>query len=174
MGRQLTELARHKGATLGVAAFATVSIVLTLMVAGTLSRSAGGDTITVTALFRDATGLRSGDDVRLAGVRQVWFRYVTQPQTAPEFYSGGNQNVAIQGIVTSLELHGNGGFLTVETTRGETVNMRFDYARLHSGIDLLLNKAPWMVGRSVRVLYRLSSIQNDRALREVRDIQLVR
>ena len=69
MGRQLTELARHKGATLGVAVFATVSIVLTLMVAGTLSRSAGGDTITVTALFRDATGLRSGDDVRLAGVR---------------------------------------------------------------------------------------------------------
>ncbi|HWU20534.1 MAG TPA: MlaD family protein [Nocardioides sp.] len=69
MGRQLSELRRHKGATAGVAVFILISVVLTSMVAGTLARDTVGDTMTVTAVFRDATGLRVGDDVRLAGVR---------------------------------------------------------------------------------------------------------
>lgn len=69
MSRQLSELARHKGATLGVALFTLLAVVLTAMVAGTLSRAQHGDAITVTAVFRDATGLRAGDDVRVAGVR---------------------------------------------------------------------------------------------------------
>lgn len=67
--RQLSELRRNKGAVLGVAVFALVAIVLTSMVAGTLSRAQRGDSITLTAVFRDATGLRAGDDVRVAGVR---------------------------------------------------------------------------------------------------------
>ncbi|NHA01788.1 MCE family protein [Nocardioides sp. W3-2-3] len=62
-------LARHKGATLGVALFTLLAVVLTAMVAGTLSRAQHGDAITITAVFRDATGLRAGDDVRVAGVR---------------------------------------------------------------------------------------------------------
>lgn len=69
MGRQLSELRRHPGATAGVAVFALVAVLLTSMVAGTLSRAQRGDAITITAVFRDATGLRSGDDVRVAGVR---------------------------------------------------------------------------------------------------------
>lgn len=69
MSRQLSELRRHKSAVIGVAVFALVAVLLTSMVAGTLSRAQRGDTITVTALFRDATGLRPGDDVRVAGVR---------------------------------------------------------------------------------------------------------
>ena len=69
MGRQLSELRRHPGATAGVVVFALVAVLLTSMVAGTLSRAQRGDSITVTAVFRDATGLRSGDDVRVAGVR---------------------------------------------------------------------------------------------------------
>ncbi len=69
MSRQLAELRRSPGALLGVAAFVTLALVLTLMVAGTLSRSQRGDSIEITAVFRDVTGLRSGDDVRLAGVR---------------------------------------------------------------------------------------------------------
>lgn len=69
MNRQLSELRRHPGAVIGVTAFTLVAILLTSMVAGTLSRAQRGDTITVTALFADATGLRSGDDVRVAGVR---------------------------------------------------------------------------------------------------------
>jgi phospholipid/cholesterol/gamma-HCH transport system substrate-binding protein len=69
MNRQLSELRRHPVATAGVAVFALVAVLLTSMVAGTLSRSQRGDAITVTAVFRDATGLRAGDDVRVAGVR---------------------------------------------------------------------------------------------------------
>lgn len=69
MSRQLSELARHRGAVIGVSVFSLVAVLLTSMVAGTLSRSTSGDTITVTAVFRDATGLRAGDDVRLSGVR---------------------------------------------------------------------------------------------------------
>lgn len=69
MSRQLSELARHKGAALGVVAFTVLALALTLTVAGTLSRTQGGDTITVSAVFRDATGLRPGDEVRVAGVR---------------------------------------------------------------------------------------------------------
>lgn len=69
MSRQLSELRRHKGAAIGVALFAAFALVLTSMVAGTLSRSQRGDSITLTAVFRDATGLRAGDDVRVAGVR---------------------------------------------------------------------------------------------------------
>lgn len=69
MSRQLSELRRNKGALVGVAVFSIVALLLTSMVAGTLSRRSGDDTITVTAVFRDATGLRAGDDVRLAGVR---------------------------------------------------------------------------------------------------------
>ncbi|MBM9459300.1 MCE family protein [Nocardioides sp. zg-536] len=69
MSRQLSELRRHRGAVLGVVVFALVGALLTSMVAGTLSRSQRGDTITLTGVFRDATGLRAGDDVRVAGVR---------------------------------------------------------------------------------------------------------
>lgn len=69
MSRQMSELARNKGAVIGVTLFALLAILLTSMVAGTLSRSQDGDTIAVTAVFRDATGLRAGDDVRMSGVR---------------------------------------------------------------------------------------------------------
>lgn len=69
MARQASELLRQRGAVLGVALFAALALVTTGMVAGTLSRSQDGDTIEVTAVFRDATGLRVGDDVRVAGVR---------------------------------------------------------------------------------------------------------
>lgn len=69
MSRQLSELGRHRGAVVGVAVFALVAVVLTSMVAGTLSRAQHGDAITLSAVFRDATGLRAGDDVRVAGVR---------------------------------------------------------------------------------------------------------
>lgn len=67
--RQLSELRRNKGSVVGVAIFTLVAVVLTAMVAGTLSRSQRGDSVTLTAVFRDATGLRAGDDVRVAGVR---------------------------------------------------------------------------------------------------------
>ncbi|TYL52077.1 MCE family protein [Nocardioides sp. BGMRC 2183] len=69
MARQLSELRRHRGAAIGVVLFTAFALLLTSMVAGTLSRSQSGESIELTAVFSDATGLRVGDDVRVAGVR---------------------------------------------------------------------------------------------------------
>ncbi|WP_330255247.1 MCE family protein [Nocardia sp. NBC_00565] len=49
--------------------FLTVSIVLTWTVYITLQRSVPGSTHRYSAIFTDVSGLRSGDDVRMAGVR---------------------------------------------------------------------------------------------------------
>jgi phospholipid/cholesterol/gamma-HCH transport system substrate-binding protein len=69
MSRPINQLLRHRWQLVGTGIFVTISLALTLMVAGTLSRAQGGDTIEVTGVFSDATGLRTGDDVRMAGVR---------------------------------------------------------------------------------------------------------
>lgn len=65
----MRQLARVRGPLAGVVAFTLVSVLLTATVAGTLIRSAGEDPIEVTAVFEDASGLRPGDEVRIAGVR---------------------------------------------------------------------------------------------------------
>ena len=62
-------LLRRPGPLVGVLAFALVSVLLTATVAGTLGRGVGGGAREVRAEFRDAAGLRVGDDVRIAGVR---------------------------------------------------------------------------------------------------------
>ncbi|MDT0202018.1 MlaD family protein [Nocardioides sp. AE5] len=62
-------LRRHPGAVIGVTAFVLVALVLTGMVAGTLSNATRGDTIRLSAEFSDATGVAVGDDVRMAGVK---------------------------------------------------------------------------------------------------------
>ncbi|HWU33419.1 MAG TPA: MCE family protein [Marmoricola sp.] len=62
-------LGRSKGPLVGVIMFAAFALLLTAMVAGTLSRGALGSTHAYSALFTDASGLQSGDDVRIAGVR---------------------------------------------------------------------------------------------------------
>jgi phospholipid/cholesterol/gamma-HCH transport system substrate-binding protein len=69
MNRTLTSLHRMRLPLAGVALFTVVSVVLTLLVAGTLAKGGTGDAVRIKAVFRDATGLRSGDDVRIAGVR---------------------------------------------------------------------------------------------------------
>ena len=69
MGRQLSELRRNPWPVIAVGIFTAVALTMTMTVAGTLSRASSGDHITVTAVFSDATGLRAGDDVRVAGVR---------------------------------------------------------------------------------------------------------
>jgi phospholipid/cholesterol/gamma-HCH transport system substrate-binding protein len=65
----MRQLNRARGPLLGVVAFALVSLLLTSTVMGTLSRGAGSDPIRLTAVFEDASGLRPGDEVRIAGVR---------------------------------------------------------------------------------------------------------
>ncbi|MFF2554352.1 MCE family protein [Nocardia sp. NPDC058058] len=49
--------------------FATIAILVTVMVWNTLARTVKGDTNTYAATFSDVLGLREGDDVRMAGVR---------------------------------------------------------------------------------------------------------
>lgn len=52
-----------------LAVFATVTVVLTGILAATISNHSTGDTTGYAAVFTDATGLNEGDDVRIAGVR---------------------------------------------------------------------------------------------------------
>ncbi|MCB9438858.1 MAG: MCE family protein [Mycolicibacterium sp.] len=53
----------------GVGVFLAVSIALTWLVFITLRREVQGPTNTYTAMFTDVSGLKPGDDVRMAGVR---------------------------------------------------------------------------------------------------------
>lgn len=54
---------------IGFSLFAIVALLLTYVIWSTLERSLPGDTYSFSALFDDASGLASGDDVRMAGVR---------------------------------------------------------------------------------------------------------
>ncbi|MEV0355583.1 MlaD family protein [Nocardia sp. NPDC050697] len=56
-------------AAVGLSLFLVVSFALIWMTFVTLNRGVDGETRTYTALFSDVTGLRVGDDVRMAGVR---------------------------------------------------------------------------------------------------------
>jgi phospholipid/cholesterol/gamma-HCH transport system substrate-binding protein len=49
--------------------FAVVTIMCTVLLAGTIANHIGGDTVEYKARFSDATSLVKGDDVRIAGVR---------------------------------------------------------------------------------------------------------
>lgn len=62
-------LGRSRGPLVGVVLFAAFAVLLTLLVAGTLSRGSLGSTHGYSAVFADASGLQNGDDVRIAGVR---------------------------------------------------------------------------------------------------------
>jgi phospholipid/cholesterol/gamma-HCH transport system substrate-binding protein len=54
---------------IGFSIFMVLAIAVTTLIWSTLGRSVAGDTDTYSALFEDASGLQSGDDVRIAGVR---------------------------------------------------------------------------------------------------------
>ncbi|TSD49165.1 MCE family protein [Rhodococcus sp. KBS0724] len=54
---------------IGIAVFLLISCGLTWTVFVTLQRGVAGDTTSFSAVFTDASGLRAGDDVRMAGVR---------------------------------------------------------------------------------------------------------
>jgi phospholipid/cholesterol/gamma-HCH transport system substrate-binding protein len=60
---------KFRSALIGFTVFMVAALVLTTLVYGTLRRDPGGPTDSYTALFTDVTGLRGGDDVRVAGVR---------------------------------------------------------------------------------------------------------
>ncbi|MEU1546204.1 MlaD family protein [Nocardia sp. NPDC005745] len=60
---------KHKRDLAGLTAFLLVAALLTWMVQATLRRDITGDTHSYSAVFTDVSGLRVGDDVRVAGVR---------------------------------------------------------------------------------------------------------
>ena len=68
MSQFTSMLGRNRWSLIGVVAFAAGALLLTMLVAGTLVGSSG-PTQNYQALFRDASGLIPGDDVRIAGVR---------------------------------------------------------------------------------------------------------
>jgi phospholipid/cholesterol/gamma-HCH transport system substrate-binding protein len=68
MSRFVSMLHRNRWSAVGVVTFVAGALLLTMLVAGTLV-GGSGPTQTYQALFRDASGLIPGDDVRIAGVR---------------------------------------------------------------------------------------------------------
>ena len=60
---------RTRKALIGFSLFAVIALGLTYVMWSTLLRSIDGETHEYTATFTDVLGLRSGDDVRMAGVR---------------------------------------------------------------------------------------------------------
>jgi phospholipid/cholesterol/gamma-HCH transport system substrate-binding protein len=58
-----------RAAAVKLALFVAVSLLLTLIVTNTVTRPLGHSTYTYRAVFTDASGLRPGDDVDIAGVR---------------------------------------------------------------------------------------------------------
>jgi len=94
--RSPVHVVRHApGPAIGVTAFALVAVLMTLMVAGTLMKSAGTDPHEYHALFRDTNGLTEGDDVRMAGVRvgRVQHRELKDGLAEVTFTVSGDQQV---------------------------------------------------------------------------------
>ncbi|MUL47422.1 MCE family protein [Mycobacterium sp. CBMA293] len=60
---------KQRGAVIGLALFTAFSVTVTWMVFATLQRNVSGPTNTYSAVFTDVSGLKEGDDVRVAGVR---------------------------------------------------------------------------------------------------------
>ncbi|OBG38983.1 mammalian cell entry protein [Mycobacterium alsense] len=60
---------RYRKPLIGVCVFVAVCFALTWTVFVTLQRTVNGATTSYTALFTDASGLKAGDEVRMAGVR---------------------------------------------------------------------------------------------------------
>ncbi|SIM15976.1 Putative Mce family protein [Mycobacteroides abscessus subsp. abscessus] len=58
-----------RAAAIGLSLFVVFAIGVTTLVYGTLRRDTTGSTKNYTAIFTDVTGVRVGDDVRIAGVR---------------------------------------------------------------------------------------------------------
>lgn len=111
--------------------------------------------------------------IPLSSVRIAWFRYVQRTALAPDRYNGPTMKIRKTGVVRSVELHGTGGFVVLVSNRGETLDLRFDYQRIRTGEDLVRRKAPWVVGRTARVIYVLSATRDGYAHRELQEIELV-
>ncbi|AXT83987.1 MCE family protein [Aeromicrobium sp. A1-2] len=64
----MSVLRRHPGEVIGILLFAAVSILLTSMVGNTLAQQSSGAKRQYVAEFVDSSGIKPGDEVRIAGV----------------------------------------------------------------------------------------------------------
>lgn len=62
-------MTKYRKPLIGLAAFTLFGVAATSMVFGTLQRGVAGQTNTYSAVFTDVSGMGTGDDVRVAGVR---------------------------------------------------------------------------------------------------------
>ncbi|QCH26121.1 MCE family protein [Mycobacteroides salmoniphilum] len=60
---------KFRGPLIGLSVFMVIAVAMTWLVYSTLRRDVAGSTYDYAAMFTDVTGLRDGDDVRVAGVR---------------------------------------------------------------------------------------------------------
>lgn len=123
------------GPAAGVVAFAVMAVVMTMLVAGTLRKSAGTNPERYTAVFSDANGLTEGDDVRMAGVRvgRVEKRDLKHGLAYVTFTVSGNQTVYAdsRAEINFLNLIGQ---RYVDITRGTA------RSRLHPGATIPVSR----------------------------------
>lgn len=102
MSRSLAALNRARWPFVGVCLFTVLSLALTLPIVGTLRNSLQGDQISLSADFADASGLKAGDDVRIAGVRigQVDSVALNGTRAAVRFHVSKAQIVYTDSVAT--------------------------------------------------------------------------
>ncbi|MBM3461705.1 MAG: hypothetical protein FJX76_06345 [Armatimonadetes bacterium] len=114
--------------------------------------------------------------IPLSGVRQMWFTYIPRPSVpgSGDRYSGPPMNVRTQGLVQGVDLRGDAGIMQFLTARGEPVAVHFEYNKIKIGKELLLQNVGYLVGRTVRITYRLSAGSSGIAERELEEIELTK
>lgn len=141
MSRTMYVLRRNRWQVVGVAAFVAVSLLLTMLVAGTL-RGSSGASEHYSAVFRNASGLSEGDDVRIAGVRvgNVDSVELDGTHARVEFTVARDQHVYADtnATVQFLNLLGQ-RYVDLQSTERKTVRdpgSTIPLSQTHEGLDL--------------------------------------
>lgn len=141
MSRLMSTLGRNRWQVAGVAAFVVIALALTSLVAGTLTQGVG-DSRTYQAIFRDATGLKKGDDVRISGVRvgEVTSVRLDHRLARVEFSVEDEQPVYVQTVaaVDFLNLLGQRYIALTTEKRGDRLapGSTIPLSRTRDGLDL--------------------------------------
>lgn len=135
---------------IGFALFAVVALLLTYIIYSTLERSVPGDTADFSTSFADASGLATGDDVRMAGVRvgrvdsidlvdgraKVTFEVQTnQPMYTTTKAAIRYQNLIGQRYVALSLAEGDAQPLPVGSTLKQPSEDSFDVTKLLAGFQ---------------------------------------
>ncbi|MEW2015195.1 MlaD family protein [Rhodococcus sp. NPDC076796] len=112
---------------IGFGIFMVCAIAVTSLIWTTLGRSVAGETNTYSALFEDASGLQSGDDVRIAGVRVGKVEDVSlDGHTARTRFVLEQDQTVFENTIVSIKYQNLIGqrYLALDTTgeRGRTVD----------------------------------------------------